>query len=133
MPDTDSPQICRGRILLVEDDDLVRGTTRVMLEHTGYTVLTASTPFDALRLCEKLDLAFDLMITDVDLPRMSGIELNLKAKASRPDLKVLFMSGYPQEVFHRYGMEKESALFIQKPFNMVELLEKVQNAIEYPD
>ena len=118
-----------GTVLLVEDDKMVREMTTAMLKTIGYTVLVAETPSDALSLCTKQDTPIDLLITDVVMPEMSGPELRDMIKASRPDIKVLFMSGYTSNVIVHHGVLEEGVHFIQKPFSMNDLARKIHHAL----
>jgi two-component system, cell cycle sensor histidine kinase and response regulator CckA len=120
---------CAGTILLVEDDNMVRKMTKTMLKKIGYTVLDAETPLQALSFCEKTDAPIDLLVSDVVMPEMSGPELSQKIKAIRPEIKVLFISGYTPDVIVQHGVLKEGVNFIQKPFAMNDLAQTVQNAI----
>ena len=116
-------------VLLVEDDVMVRGMAASMLEEMGYTVLVAETPQDALLLCEKQDTLVDLLLTDVVMPGMSGIELRDRLKAVRPGLKVLFMSGYTSDVIVHHGVLEKGIHFIHKPFSITDLACKIREAL----
>jgi two-component system, cell cycle sensor histidine kinase and response regulator CckA len=118
-----------GTILLVEDDDMVRRITTTMLEAIGYTVLAAETPQDALSLGEDRDRPIDLLITDVVMPGMSGPGLRDRMEAIRPGIKVLFMSGYTSNAIVHRGVLEEGVYFIQKPFSIKALAEKVRDAM----
>jgi PAS domain S-box-containing protein len=118
-----------GTILLVEDDAMVRELTLLLLKTLGYSVLAANSPAHALSLCERKDLPIDLLMTDVVMPGMNGKELLKKANAIRPGIRVLFMSGYTANVIAHHGVLDESIKFIQKPFSIDELAQKIQNAI----
>jgi PAS domain S-box-containing protein len=113
----------RGTILLVEDDAMVRELTRSMLEALGYTVLPVASARAALALCEDPATTIDLLFTDVVMPDMKGPELSEKARAERPALKVLFMSGYAPTLSDRPGR------FLQKPFTLTELSRGVHEAL----
>jgi len=113
----------------VEDDVMVRGMAASMLEEMGYTVLVAETPQDALLLCEKQDTIVDLLLTDVVMPGMSGIELRDRLRAVRPGLKVLFMSGYTSDVIVHHGVLEKGIHFIHKPFSINDLACKIREAI----
>jgi PAS domain S-box-containing protein len=119
-----------GTVLLVEDDDMVREMTATMLQAIGYTVQVAETASDALALCEKRDARIDLLITDVVMPGMSGIELRGRVEAVRPGTKVLFTSGYTPSIMVQRGMLEEGRHFLQKPFSINHLARKVREAIE---
>ena len=116
-------------ILLVEDDPLVRNMTSRMLGSLGYAVLVAESPRQALALCQGSGRAIDLLMTDVVMPQMNGAELQKKILALRPDLKVLFMSGYTSTVIGRHGVLEEGMHFLQKPFTRKALAEKINTAL----
>jgi PAS domain S-box-containing protein len=118
-----------GKVLLVEDDDLMRKMTTDMLETIGYSVLAVGSPLEALSICEEKDARFDLVITDVVMPGMSGRELRDKLGIIRPDIKVLFMSGYTSNVIVHHGVLEEGVHFIQKPFSLNDFARKIQEAM----
>lgn len=105
-------------ILLVDDDDDVRETSADMLSELGYTVIQASNGTDALAILDQRP-ELDLMVTDIRMPGMSGLELAEAARAVRNDLKVILVSGYfvPQPIMRR---------FLQKPFRTHELDQAIQ-------
>ncbi|MDY6857125.1 MAG: PAS domain S-box protein [Thermodesulfobacteriota bacterium] len=117
-------------VLLVEDDDMVRGMTAALLKKVGYSVLLAESPMEALAIYEKETSPIDLLITDVVMPQMSGAELVSKIKKIKPEVKVLFMSGYTENIIVRQGVLKENVHFIQKPFIMNDFARKVREAID---
>jgi PAS domain S-box-containing protein len=119
----------RGTILLVEDNEMVRDLTRSMLEALGYTVLSAESARVALSVCENPERRVDLLLSDVVMPDMKGPELRDRARAIRPGLDVLFMSGYASTLVAGQGLSDDSIRFIQKPFTMVELARSVESAI----
>ena len=119
-----------GTVLLVEDDDMVRRMTAAILKKIGYSVVIAETPIEALTFFEKEDTPIDLLITDVVMPQMSGTELIAKINKIKPELKVLFMSGYTENVIVRQGVLKEGIHFVQKPFSLNDFARKVREAIE---
>ncbi|MFO7570368.1 MAG: PAS domain S-box protein [Smithellaceae bacterium] len=119
-----------GTILLVEDDEMVLKMVTDMLEALGYMVIAAENPLDALSLCEKGSTPIDLVITDVVMPVMSGAEMRNKLKISRPDLKVLFMSGYNADIIVHHGVLEEGVQFIQKPFSMSDLARKIRELLQ---
>ena len=118
-----------GRILLVEDDQMVREITKDILEEIGYTVLTVDTPQEAITLCENKETPVDLLLTDVVMPEMSGKELGNRIAAIRPGIKVLFMSGYTSNVIAHRGVLEKGVHFIQKPFRMKDLAQKIHELI----
>lgn len=117
-------------ILMVEDDDMVRGLTLQILDACGYTVLEASCGRDALAICEKYDGRIDLLMTDVVMPEMSGRELAEKLEPVYPHMRVLFTSGYMDDAVVRHGVIAENANFIQKPFTMDTLARKIRQVLQ---
>jgi len=119
----------RGTILLVEDNEMVRDLTRSMLEGLGYSVVAADSARAALSLCEDTAQTLDLLLSDVVMPDMRGPELRKRSRAIRPDLEVLFMSGYAPNLAIGPGLAEEPIRFIQKPFTTAELASSVENAL----
>jgi CheY-like chemotaxis protein len=116
-------------ILLVEDEAIVRRLVQQVLRMNGYTVLEAGQGADALQLCEQREQTIDLLLTDVVMPGMCGRELAERAAAVRPDMKVLFMSGYTDDVVVRHGVLDADIAFIQKPFTPAALTQKVRDVL----
>jgi len=106
----------RERVLLVEDEDSVRRWIARTLRERGYTVLEARDGVEALAAAESHGLAFDVLATDVDMPRLSGIELARQLTLRRPDLRVLFFSGSSQEKLEGPESCVADSRFLQKPF-----------------
>ncbi len=123
------PESVSGTVLLVEDDEMVRKVSASMLKKLGYTVMLAETPSIALSICQDMNEQIDLLMTDVVMPEMSGKELSDRVKKVRPNMKVLFMSGYTSNVIVHHGVLEEGVQFAQKPFSLRELGEKVRDAI----
>ncbi len=117
-------------ILLVEDEPALLRVSRRMLEHLGYRVLPASTPGEAVRRAAEHDGPIHLLLTDVVMPEMNGRELSEQLQARHPGLKLLFASGYTADVIAHRGVLHEGIHFIQKPFTLAALAEKVRVAIE---
>ncbi len=121
---------CGGTIVLVEDNEMMRSLTTIELERLGYKVLSLRTPGEALAAYEKRGSEFILLLTDVIMPVMNGVELKNRILSIRPDTKVLFMSGYTaNSIVHQGALDKDIH-FIQKPFTLAELAKKVREAIE---
>ena len=118
-----------GTILLVEDDEVVRGTAISMLEALGYTVIVGETPQAALSLCEQRNTRIDLLLTDVVMPGMKGTELRDRIAALYPSIRTLFMSGYTSQVIVNHGVLDERVNFIPKPFSVAELSQAVSRAM----
>ncbi len=102
-------------ILLVEDDEVVRTMTVEILTSLGYSVLEAVDGEDALLTCKRYHGRIELLLTDVVMPRMNGADLAMKVLKLRPDIKVLFMSGYTDDAVVRHGILKDHVAFLQKP------------------
>jgi len=119
-------------ILLVEDDKDVLELIEAMLQSLGYSVMTAATGEEALTLCEREAGPLHLLMTDLVMPGMNGRELADRVAGIRPGLKVLFMSGYTDDAIVRQGVLNRSANFIQKPFSLPALAEKVRRALDDP-
>ncbi len=117
-------------VLLVEDEEVVRGLARRILEQAGYSVVEARKADEAIRFCEEHGNEVDLLLTDVVMPEMSGKELADRLKTQRPDLKMLFMSGYTDEAIVHHGVLDSSVEFIQKPFTPAGLIEKVRDVLD---
>lgn len=117
-------------ILVVEDERDVRDLTCQLLEHHGYRTLDASNSGEALLTCERHDGPINLMLSDVVMPQMSGPELAERVASLRPDMRVLFMSGYLDEAISKHGLLMDHASFLFKPFNRRVLLEKVREVLD---
>ena len=102
----------------------------MILERLGYTVLTAGTPSEAIRLSSEFSGMIHLLATDVIMPEMNGRELAECLMESRPEMKNLYMSGYTANIIANQGVLKEGVSFIQKPFSKNELAAKVREALE---
>jgi PAS domain S-box-containing protein len=116
-------------ILLVEDEDFVRDLAEKVLTREGYHVIAAHNAQEALSLVKKHTLSFDLVVTDIVMPGISGVELGQKIQALRPEIKVLYMSGYDDKMLAQHGESPVRINFIQKPFTPEILLRKVQDAL----
>jgi two-component system cell cycle sensor histidine kinase/response regulator CckA len=114
-------------IMVVEDEDAIRTLTNRILSRQGYEVVEALDPADAIARCA--DARPDLLLTDVVMPGMSGKDLSQRLRALHPDLRVLFMSGYTDNVMDRYGLDAAGDTLLQKPFNGRQLLAAVQAAL----
>jgi CheY-like chemotaxis protein len=104
-------------VLVVEDNVAVRSVLCRVLKDAGYVVLEANDAADAREICGSHGSVIDLLLTDVVMPGLSGPELALELSAQRPEMKVLFMSGYSGTAITRHGMLREGLVFLQKPFS----------------
>ena len=116
-----------GTVLLVEDEPMVRSVAERALTRHGYSVITADSGEDALEILAKNE-PVDLLISDVVMPGMDGPTMVREARASRPDLKILFMSGYAEEQL-RKSIDIENVNFLPKPFSVVELAEAARRTV----
>ena len=117
-------------VLIVEDDVTVRHLVVSMLKSSGYNVIAPDTPHEALRICNEFSTSLDLLLTDIVLPETDGVEVAEKAVASRPNLRVLFMSGYTEHpVLRLPGFDRE-APFIQKPVTKAALTAQVREVLQ---
>lgn len=117
-------------ILVVEDDMTVREMIVDILTQSGYQVLVASSGNETLSIWERKANEIDLLITDVVMPGMSGSELAKRLSQKKPQLKVLYMSGYTRRAISQYDMEGEDIAFIQKPFNATDLTIKIREVLD---
>jgi CheY-like chemotaxis protein len=113
-------------ILLVEDDPAVRELVETMLAAQGYSVLISQEPQDVEAICEQHPGRIHLLLTDLILPGVSGREIAKRVVSLRPDVKVVFMSGYTDDaLIHSHGLDETSA-FLQKPFSSANLAAKTR-------
>ncbi|MFL6519878.1 MAG: ATP-binding protein [Chthoniobacterales bacterium] len=116
-------------VLVVEDEDIVRELVCEVLEHQGYNVLCARDGIEALNLAEDYDSEIHLLVTDVIMPHMNGHELALKLTALRPDMKVLYVSGYSDNDIGDHGTLDPRYELLQKPFTPQVLARKIRDVI----
>jgi len=120
-------------VLLVEDEDIVRDLACRVLSENGYTVLEAHDGREALLICEKYGGPIHLLVTDVVMPGgMSGRQVAERLRTLRPDVKVLYMSGYTDDTIVHHDVLEPGMAFLQKPFMPDILLHKVREVIDAP-
>jgi CheY-like chemotaxis protein len=117
-------------ILVVEDDEMVRKFAERVLKGFGYRVLIAANGEEAVRIVGEHEGPIHLMLTDVVMPGMSGQDLEDKLKASKPGIKVLYMSGYTDDAIVHHGILDRGKIFLQKPFTVEALGRKVKDTLE---
>jgi CheY-like chemotaxis protein len=112
-------------ILLVDDNPAIVQVIKSLLEKSGYAVLSATTPNEAIGIASESGCAIDLLLTDVVMPEINGKELSEKLLAFCPDLKTLFMSGYTIDMTTLDGTADHETHFIRKPFRISELTQTI--------
>ncbi|MBW2049308.1 MAG: response regulator [Deltaproteobacteria bacterium] len=117
-------------VLVVEDDEMIRALACRILEHYGYRVLEAGNGKDALEKARTHQGPIQLLLTDVALPRMVGKDLAVALLKDRPDTRVIYMSGYTDEIIARRGVLEESVDFLEKPFTPASLAQKVREVLD---
>jgi CheY-like chemotaxis protein len=131
-PSSLGPTARRGSetILLVEDEEQVRAVACAILRRSGYRVIETSNGGEAFLACQDAPGKIDLLFTDVIMPRMSGRKLAEQLALTRPEMKVLFASGYTDDVIIRHGVLEQGFAFLQKPFTPDSLLAKVRDVLD---
>jgi len=119
-------------VLLAEDDDQVRAVVRRVLTRGGYRVLEARSGTEALAVAERHAERIDLLITDVVMPELGGPELGAALRSRRPELRLLYMSGYTDDAMLRHGVLEGDVSFLQKPVTPDVLLRKVRDTLDAP-
>ena len=120
---------CTETVLVLEDEPALRKLVHAMLEQRGYTILEAASPEEALMLCKEHAGPIQLLLTDVVMRGMSGREVAERAVLYRPELKVLYMSGYTGDAIAQHGVLDSGAAFLQKPFSSESLLNTVREVL----
>jgi PAS domain S-box-containing protein len=129
--DLETPPAGTESILVVEDDPSVRELAVIILRNCGYQVQESNNAFEALRLIKR-NPEYDLVVTDVIMPQMSGKELYDQIKGQLPQIKVLLMSGYTDDALAHHGILDESLSFLEKPFSPARLARKVREVLDAP-
>jgi CheY-like chemotaxis protein len=117
-------------VLLVEDDDAVRKVSRAMLEDLGYRVIEAIDGDDAIRLFAEYKDAVDLVLSDIIMPKQTGIDVQNELKKIKPDIKVLFVSGYTADTLTQKGFIETGISFIPKPLRLDSLSKKIREVLD---
>jgi CheY-like chemotaxis protein len=122
------PARCQGLVLLVEDQPRVRVSTRRVLERQGYRVIDVGTGAEALELAARQTEPIDLLVTDVIMDGLNGVQVQQALMGIFPKLRTLYMSGYPADVIGRHGVLEKGIHFLPKPFTPEELIRACQRA-----
>jgi len=117
-------------VLVVEDEEAVRILVRRVLESSGYQVLEARHGAEALVICDEHKDPIQMLMTDVIMPEMSGRQLADRLSTQRPEMKVLYMSGYTDNAISHHGILEPGINFLQKPFTPVNILRKVRSVLD---
>jgi two-component system cell cycle sensor histidine kinase/response regulator CckA len=126
----DCPQPGFETVLIAEDEDMVRTLTRRILEAHGYRILEARDGSEALEIAEQHIGPVHLLLTDVIMPKMSGRELAQQLQKRRPEIKVLFMSGYAENLVSHQGILDANVVLIEKPFSEEGLLQRIRTILD---
>jgi len=127
------PQAIPGTILVVDDDEAVLNVVCKVLRRGGYDVVAATGGREAIKVAESRRGRFDLLLTDLVMPGMSGRELAEQVVARFPDIQVLYMSAYTDDEIVLDGLRTSDVSFIPKPFTVGSLREKVRRIIAHED
>jgi CheY-like chemotaxis protein len=127
-----APRALTGRetVLVAEDEPAVRQMACKVLQTHGYTVIEAPDGPTAERLFKTQGGSVRLLLTDVMMPEMNGMELYRRLSRLRSDLKVLFMTGYPHDLIERYGKDAVALPVLNKPFTIARLTQKVREVLD---
>ena len=117
-----------GRVLLVEDEDVVRSFAVRALKRQGYEVLEAADGLEALEVMQECNGEVDVVVSDVVMPGMDGPTMLKELRRENPDLKIIFVSGYPNEAFQQQ-LGEETFAFLPKPFSLPQLAAKVKEQL----
>jgi CheY-like chemotaxis protein len=118
-------------VLLVEDEEALRELIQTVLTEQGYDVLPSLDPQHAEQIADRFDGEIHLLLTDVVMPGMSGRELAGRVSARRPEIRVLYMSGYTDNVISSGGMLERGLAFLQKPFSPATLVRKLREVLNH--
>jgi DNA-binding NtrC family response regulator len=119
-------------VLLVEDTESLREVIREVLEEQGYTLLQASHGEEALALAREHREPIHLLLTDLVMPRLGGADLARQLASARPEMRVLYMSGYTDGAISRQGVLQEGSALLEKPFTNDRLVRAVREALDVP-
>jgi two-component system cell cycle response regulator CpdR len=118
-----------AHILLAEDDISMAGFLTIALEKAGHSVMATHNGIDALRAVENPEKHFDLLLADIVMPGIDGIELSQKATKIRPSLKVMFITGFAAVAMGNKEVEQSKAKILSKPFHLNDLVQQVETLL----
>jgi two-component system cell cycle response regulator CpdR len=118
-----------ARILIAEDDQSMSSFLVMALEKAGHEVQAAENGLDALKILEETDTPFNLLLTDIVMPGMDGIELSNKATKLHNDLKVMFITGFAAVAMGRDDIDTDKAEILSKPFHLNDLVKQVETLL----
>ncbi len=116
-------------ILVVEDEPHIREMLAEMLEGQNFAVAVAANGQEALQWLKEHDFRADLIITDVVMPKMDGVQLYRELQKFAPEIPIIFISGYAEHILEKYGFNEESFKIIKKPFTFRQLLEEIEKVL----
>ena len=117
-------------VLVVEDEDEVRRMVVTMLSSNGYQTIEASNPGEALLISENTNMLFDLLITDVFMPLMNGMQLSERLHTMGKDFKTIYISGYESKMVKKKGVDINGLEFLPKPFESIDLLSMIRRTLD---
>jgi PAS domain S-box-containing protein len=129
-PSAQMPKRGTETVLLVEDEPALRNLAQSILSRNGYSVLAASTPEEALEFARAYPGEIRLLLTDIVMPGMNGQKLSSEVNWHRPDIRLIFMSGYTEHATLQSILTEPGAAFLQKPFTPIQLLHKVRDVLD---
>jgi len=136
LPGVNGVQVLQGgteTILVVEDEALVRSLAATVLQQNGYTIHLANNGQAALQIFEKLEHRVDLVLTDIAMPGMDGIQLAKELQKKAPGTRILFMSGYLDEILESHSFDPSTMPLLKKPFGAGELIRRTKKMLDQGD
>lgn len=118
-----------AHILIAEDDTSMLGFLKLALEKAGHTVVDETNGVDALKTLQDTKDNFDLLLTDIVMPGMDGIELSQEATKVKPELKVMFITGFSAVAIGNKDFDEDKAKVLSKPFHLNDLVEQVETLL----